>query len=430
MVVGIIMLLFVIVLAIGAPMGVAITGCGILPNLFNPSIPYNVDSAMRSMVGGLDSFVLLAIPLFMFSGVIMARGGISEKLFNLFAYFCGNLTSGFPTAVIITCLFYGAISGSGPATTAAVGAMTIPFMTRLGYDPIFSTSLVAVAGGLGVIIPPSIPVIAYSTISGASVANLFVAGILPGFLVALFLAAYAFLVCKKNGEDKEKLRVYYREVHNRGLKNVFKDGFWALLAPVIILGSIYGGVATPTEAASISVYYALFVSVFIYRSLKWKDVLEVFRESVKTYASLLFVISSAVALSRVITLLQVSVVVEQAVLSRVSSRVGILLLINVIMLFAGMIMDAVPALMIFTPILLPIATSVGISPVHLGIIMIANLAVGFVTPPVGINLYVSSNMTGIPVLRIAKGALPFIIAFFIALLLITFVPEISLLLVN
>lgn len=430
MVVGVIVLLFVVALMVGTPMGVAIAGCSIMPNLFAPSVPYNVDSAMRSMVGGLDSFVLLAIPLFMFSGVIMARGGISEKLFNLFAYFCGNLTSGFPTAVIITCLFYGAISGSGPATTAAVGAMTIPFMTKLGYNPVFSTSLVAVAGGLGVIIPPSIPVISYSTISGASVADLFVAGILPGFLVALFLIAYSFMVCKRNGEDKEKLRAYYKEVHDRGWKSVLMDGFWALLAPVIVLGSIYGGIATPTEAAAISVYYALFVSVFIYKNLRWKELLEVLQESVRTYASLLFVISSAVALSRVITLLQVSVVVEQAVLAKVSSKIGVLLLINVIMLFAGMIMDAVPALMIFTPILLPIATSVGIDPIHLGIIMIANLAVGFVTPPVGINLYVSSNMTGIPVLRIAKSAVPFIIAFFLALMLITFVPEISLMLVK
>lgn len=425
----VVIVIFAVMLAIGAPMGVALAGIGIMPNFLDPTVPYNIDSALRSLTGGLDSFLLLAIPLFMLSGVIMARGGISEKLFNIFSYFCGNATAGFPAAVIITCLFYGAISGSGPATTAAVGAMTIPFMVARGYDKIFATSLVAVAGGLGVIIPPSIPMIAYSTISGASVANLFVAGILPGILVAAFLMLYSYYFCKTKGEDKEKLAAHYKLIRSKGLWGVFKDGFWALLAPIIILGSIYSGTATPTEAASISVYYALIVSLFIYKSLKLSDLIEVLRETVKTYASLLFVIGCAVILSRVLTLLQISRVVEQAVLSNVSSKIVVLLMINLIMLLAGMIMDAVPALMIFTPILLPIAVGVGVNPIHLGIIMTVNLAIGFVTPPVGINLYVSSNMTGIPVLRIAKSATPFIIAFMISLLLITFVPIISLALV-
>lgn len=424
-----ILLIAVVVLAIGAPMGVGLAGIALLPNLFDIVVPYNTGSALRSLVGGLDSFLLLAIPLFMFSGVIMARGGISEKLFNLFSYFCGNITAGFPAAVIVTCLFYGAISGSGPATTAAVGAMTIPFMVARGYDKIFATSLVAVAGGLGVIIPPSIPMIAYSTISGASVASLFVAGILPGFVVAAGLMVYAWYYCKTKGEDKAQLAAHYREIHDRGLWVVFKDGFWALLAPIIILGSIYSGVATPTEAASISVYYALFVSFFIYRSLKLSDMMPVLRETVKTYASLLFVIACAVVLSRVFTLLQISRVVQDLVLSNISSKIFVLLMINLVMLLAGMVMDAVPALMIFTPVLLPLAKGVGVDPIHLGIIMTVNLAVGFITPPVGINLYVSSNMTGIPVLRLARAVVPFLIAFLISLLIITFVPAISMVLV-
>ncbi len=429
MLVGLV-IIFVAALAVGTPMCVALAGVGVLPNLLGSAIPYNIGSALRSLVGGLDSFLLLAIPLFMFSGVIMARGGISEKLFNIFAYFCGNVTAGFPAATVVTCLFYGAISGSGPATTAAVGAMTIPFLNKRGYDPVFSTSLVAVAGGLGIIIPPSIPMIAYSTISGASVSDMFVGGVLPGILIALFLTAYSYIYCKTKGEDKEKLRAHYKEVRERGFWNVFKDGFWALLSPIIILGSIYSGTATPTEAASISVYYALIVSIFIYKTIKISDLVAVLRESVKTYAPLLFVISSAVVLSRAITLLQVSKIVKEAVLSNISSKILIMLMINVILLLAGMIMDSVPALLIFTPIILPIATSVGVNPVHLGIIMIVNLAIGYVTPPVGVNLYVASNMTGIPVLRIAKGVILFIAAFLIALLMITFIPEISMLLIS
>lgn len=363
----------------------------------------------------------------MFSGVIMARGGISEKLFNLFAYFFGNLTAGFPAAVVPTCLFYGAISGSGPATTAAVGAMTIPYMTKRGYDPVFSASLVAVAGGLGVIIPPSIPMIAYSTISGASVADMFIAGIVPGILIAFCLIAYSYVYFKKTGsEDKAALQANTRQIRARGFLFLMKDSVWALLAPIIILGSIYSGVATSTEAASISVYYALFVSVFIDRTLRLRDMVPILRETVRTYAPILFVIACAMALSRVILLLQIAKMVEQAVLAAVTSKWVILLSINLILLFAGMIMDAIPALMLFSPIILPLAKTFQINEIHLGIIMVVNLAIGFVTPPLGVNLFVGSNMTGIPVLSIAKMATPYIIAFLVALMLITFIPSLSL----
>jgi C4-dicarboxylate transporter DctM subunit len=417
--------IFAIALVVGLPLGAALTGIAVLPGLFQPSFPYTVESAVRSLSGGMDSFLLLAIPLFMFSGVIMAKGGISEKLFNLFAYFFGNLTAGFPMVVVITCLFYGAISGSAPATTAAVGAMSIPFLIKRGYDPVFASALVAVSGGLGVIIPPSIPMIAYSSITGVSVADMFIAGILPGLLIAACLMVYAWCYCKRKGEDKEKLHAYYMQIHQEGFLPLFKNSFWALLTPIIILGSIYGGIATPTEAASISVYYALGVSLFIYKTITFRDIPMILRETIKTYAPILFVIACAVVLSRVITLLQISRMVEQAVLANVSSKVVILLLINLILLIAGMFMDAIPAMMIFTPIILPLVKSIGMSPTHLGIVMIVNLAIGFVTPPVGVNLFVASNMTGIPVLSVAKAALPFIAAFMVALLLITFIPAIS-----
>ncbi|MDR0576722.1 MAG: TRAP transporter large permease subunit [Candidatus Accumulibacter sp.] len=423
---SLLIVIFGIVLFIGLPLGVALTGIAILPGLFQPSFPYTAESAVRSLSGGMDSFLLLAIPLFMFSGVIMAKGGISEKLFDLFAYFFGNLTAGFPMAVVITCLFYGAISGSAPATTAAVGSMSIPFLVKRGYDPVFASALVAVSGGLGVIIPPSIPMIAYSTISSVSVADMFIAGILPGLLIAGCLMIYALYYCKKKGEDKEKLHAYYMQIHRQGFLILFKGSFFALLTPIIILGSIYGGIATPTEAASLSVYYALIVSLFVYKTIKIRDIPTILCETVKTYAPILFVIACAVVLSRVITLLQISRMVEQAVLANVSSKVVILLLINIILLIAGMFMDAIPAMMIFTPIVLPLVKNIGMSPVHLGIVMIVNLAVGFVTPPVGVNLFVASNMTGISVLSVAKAALPFIAAFLVALLLITFIPAISL----
>ena len=420
---------FAVILVIGTPMGVALSGIAILPGLFKATFPYGPEGIVRTMASALDSFLLLAIPLFMFSGVIMARGGISEKLFNIFAYFFGTVTAGFPAAVIFTCLFYGAISGSGPATTAAVGAMTIPYLVKRGYDRVFSASIVAVAGGLGVIIPPSIPMIAYSTISGASVAQMFIGGVLPGLLIAACLVAYSYYYCKAKGEDREKLTEHSARIRSTGFLMLLKDGIWALLAPVIILGSIYGGIATPTEAASISVYYALAVSLFVYKSISLRDLPGILRESVRTYAPILFVIACAMALSRVITLLQIARLVEQIVLASISSKIGVLLLINLLLLLAGMIIDTVPALMLFTPILLPLAKTFGIHPVHLGVIMVVNLAIGFITPPVGVNLFVTSNMTGIPVLSIARAALPFIIAFLAALTLITFIPAITLALI-
>jgi C4-dicarboxylate transporter DctM subunit len=426
--------LFFAVLAVGffaaVPIGVVFSGISILPNLFNAAFPFTAEAALRSMVSGLDSFPILAIPLFMLSGVIMAEGKISEKIFNFFAYFVGNKTAGFPCAVIITCLFYGAISGSGPATTAAVGAMAIPFLTGMGYDMVFSCSLVAVAGGLGVIIPPSIPFIVYSSVANTSTSNLFIAGIIPGCLIAFFLCLYAWIYCKKHGEDKEKLNANYLAIRSRGFAKVFGESFFALLTPIIILGSIYGGIASPTEAAGISIFYALVVSLVIYKTIKPKNLIRLLREGVKTYSAILFIIASAVTFGRALALLRVSASVSQGILSLVSGKFGVLVFINVILLLAGMVADPLVSIMILTPVFIPVINASGINPIHFGIIMVVNLAVGFVTPPMGMNLFVTSNLTGVPAMALAKKALPFIAFFFAALILINAIPGLSLLLIK
>lgn len=401
-------------------------------------IPYGLDATfaaspmfiLRNMVSGLDSITLIAIPMFVLSGIIMARGGISKKLFNVFSYFIGDKTGGLPCAVVITCLFYGAISGSAPATTAAVGAMTIPILVGLGYDLTFCAALVAISGGLGVIIPPSIPFILYSMNSGASVGELFIAGILPGILIGVCLMLYSIYYCKKHGEDKGKLRENIKDLREQGFLKVFMDSFWALLSPVIILGSIYGGICTPTEAAVISVIYALVICLFVYKTLAWNEIYAVLREGVETYAPILFILGAAQAFSRVLTLTQAPQMLAETMGSAFSSKVALILIINVFLLFVGMVMDTGPAILILTPILVPIVKAAGIDPVHFGIIMIVNLAIGFVTPPIGNNLYVASTLTKLPVTSIAKKAMPFMAAFFIALMIITFVPQVSLLLVR
>ena len=421
------LILFAII-AIGVPVAVVFGGMAILPCLLDGTFPYTVEAAIRSMVSGLDSFTLLAVPLFMLPGIIMARGGISENLFNFFAYFIGNKTAGMPCAVICTCMFYGAISGSSPATVSAVGAMTIPFLVSLGYDKVFATSIVTVAGGLGVIIPPSISYIVYSSASGASPSALFIGGIIPGLLIGAALMAFAYIQCKKSGEDKERLAENYQKIHDKGFWPLFKESFAALLTPVIILGSIYGGIASPTEAAAISVVYAMTVSIFVYKTLKPGEIGTMFVEGAKTYVTILFIISAATAFGRAMTLLQYPTMISQGILTHISSKILIILVMNVILLVFGMIMDNIPNIMIFTPIFLPVATSIGMDPVHFGIMMTANLAIGMVTPPMGINLYVASSMTDIPVIKIAKACVPFLIAFLIALVLISYIPQLSLLL--
>jgi C4-dicarboxylate transporter DctM subunit len=266
--------------------------------------------------------------------------------------------------------------------------------------------------------------------SGESVGALFIGGVLPGILIGAILSVYAYYYCKKKGEDKEKLEKFARDIRSKGFWGVFKDSFWALLSPVIILGSIYSGVASPTEAAVISVFYSLFISIFIYKTLKVKDLIALVNESVVSYTPILFILAAAMGFARVLIYLRAPQIVATGITSIVSSKVGVLLVINVLLLFVGMVMDTTPAILILTPILLPIAQAVGVDPIHFGIIMVVNLAIGFVTPPMGVNLFVASSMTDIPIVKIAKAALPFIIGFLIALMFITFVPEISLLLVR
>lgn len=424
--VGVLFILFVVFLIIAIPVGITLGITAVLPHLFDPSFTVGAKYLIRAMFGGLDSFPLLAVPMFVLSGIIMAKGGISRKIFDVFAYFFGRFTAGMPCAVIVTCLFYGAISGSAPATVAAVGSMTAPILIGLGYDKTFTTSVVAVAGGLGVIIPPSIPFIMYGMASGASVSDLFLAGIIPGLVIAVLLMGYAICYCKKNGEDRVRIEVEIGKLHEKGLGKVIKDSFWAILSPVIVLGCIYSGITSPTEAAVISVYYALIVSLFIYKEIKFRDLWGILVEAIKTFTPILFILAASTAFSRVLTLMQVPQEVSSFILGNFSNKIIILLVINAFLLLVGMVMDTTPAILILTPILLPIAQGIGMDPIQFGVIMVVNLAIGFVTPPIGVNLFVASALTDVPVMEIARKALPMIGLFLIALLIFTFVPAFSL----
>ncbi|MCD8054295.1 MAG: TRAP transporter large permease [Lachnospiraceae bacterium] len=425
---GIVAALFVVMLFLGVPIAAAMMFATLWPTLTDPTFAGNVNYLIRAIESGWDSTPTLAIPLFMLSGAIMANGGISKKLFDVFAYFIGKVRAGMPCAVVITCLFYGAISGSGPATVAAVGAMCIPILVDLGYDKVFAAAIVATAGGLGVIIPPSIPFIMYGVTTGTSVGDMFTAGIIPGFLIAALLMLYCVIYCTQHGEDREKIDASVAELRKKGLFGVFREGFWAILTPVIILGGIYSGIVTPTEAACVSVFYAIIVSCFIYRTMKVREVWTFMKSAVRSYAPICLLLAFAIALGRVLTLLQAPTLIANIVTSTFSNKYTFLLVLNLILLLIGMFMDTASAISILGPVLLVTANGFGIDSVQFGVILVVNLAIGLVSPPVGINLFVASPLVGESSWTVGKKAIVPICFFLVALLLINVVPAISLIL--
>lgn len=415
---------FLVAIAFAVPIGIAMVAGSLSPIVLTGtggSIPQLINNAFS----GANSTPILAVPLFIFGGIIMAEGGISKKLFNFFAFFVGRFHGGIPCAVILTCLFYGAISGSGPATAAAVGAMCVPFLVSLGYERQWSAAIIVVAGGLGVIIPPSIPFILYSLATGVSTGDLFIGGILPGILIGLCLMIYCIIHCRRKGENRERIQDAMSEFKNMGFGRLFIDSLPALLCPIIVLGGIYAGFVTPTEAACISVFYALIVALFIYRSIKFKDILEIMVTAVRTYAGLAFVLAFATAFGRVLSLTGASSAITAFITGTFDSVWVALTVCVVLFLILGMVMDTGPAIIILAPILLPAMEAMGMDPVHFGVVLVCCLAIGLATPPFGLNLFVVANISQEKPMAIARQAVPFILTFLIALILIVYVPWFS-----
>ncbi|MCL2399424.1 MAG: TRAP transporter large permease [Defluviitaleaceae bacterium] len=434
--IGVLFILFLVMLAISLPVAATLGIAAFLPNFVaffrtgdTTTLMTQLAVLVRNLANGVDAFTLLAIPMFILAGGIMAKGGISNKLFNIFAYFLANKTAGMPSAVILSTLFYSMTSGSGPATVAAVGTMAIPLLVKLGYDIKWSTALIAVTGGIGVVSPPSIPYVLFGAATGTNVGELFIAGIIPSVLIIILLLLYTYIYCKKHGEDKEKLLAYHAEVRENGFWAVFKSSFWAMLAPVIILGSIYTGVAAPTEAAVIAVVYSLFLSVVVYRTLNLNELKDVFVSAINTYATLLFILAAAVAFGRTLILMRAPQQIAEMIMGTFTTYIAIIIVINLFMLFIGTFLDTTPAILILAPLFLPIAVAMGMHPVHFGVMMVINKAIGFVTPPLGVNIFVSSSITGLPMMTIIKHSMVPVITFIIALFLIAFVPWFSLALI-
>ena len=409
----------VLTVPIGFSLGIASLGYILYTGQLTPGF------IAQNMVTGCDSFPTMAIPFFIFAGELMGGGGISKRLLNLASVFFGRISGGLAIVTVVVCMFFAAISGSGPATVAAVGGMVVPTMLEKGYDKKFVLALIAAAGSIGVIIPPSIPMVIYAVTTNSSVSSLFLAGFVPGLLIGLVLIGYSYFYAKKNGyKGDDEPFSWSRAMHE------LKEGFWAILSPVIILGGIYGGIFTPTEAAAVSVIYSLIVGCFIYKELDLKKLLDVTRNACETTASILIVIGCAAGFSKVLTLGRIPATVAAGMLSLTDSVILILLLINVLLLIVGCFMETLCAIMILAPILFPVVTSLGVDPIHFGIIMVVNLAIGFITPPLGVNLFVASRVGETTLDNVIKGIIPFLFLMIATLLLITYVPAISMFLPN
>ena len=379
----------------------------------------------QSMTTALDSFPLMAVPFFILAGDIMSTGGLSKRLLNSANAFLGHVPGGMALVTVVACMFFAAISGSAPATVAAIGGIVIPEMLRQGYDKKFTCALVASAGSLGVIIPPSIPMVLFAVAVGCSISDLFIAGIIPGLLIGGGLMAYAYWYCKKKNYTFVSQRLSLAE-----RLAVLWDAKWALLVPVVILGGIYAGIFTPTEAAAVAVMYGFVISMFVYRELKFSDLGNVFARSALTTATVLVVIGTATSFGRLMTLEKLPMLLANSINAFSTSPFVVMGLLMIFLLFVGCIMDAPSAIVILAPLLTPVAMAVGIDPIHFGLAMVVNLAIGFITPPLGLNLFVTCGIANIPLDTLSKAVLPFLAVMLVILVALVVFPQISMCLLS
>ena len=413
---------FFVLIMLSVPIGVAL---GVATSL-TICLTSNIGPVMvaQKAFTGLDSFTLIAIPFFMLAGNLMALGGIARRIVNLADAAVGKFTGGLGMATVIGCMFFAAISGSGPATVTAMGCIMLPEMEKRGYDRAFSTGLTATAGTIGVIIPPSIPFVIYGVASGTSVGDMFKAGFIPGILIGIGLMIVCWVISKKRG-----YKGIERTKNDESFLKVFLDSLPALMAPVIILGGIYGGIFTPTEAAVVATVYSLFVGKFVYHELTWKIVYESYRSTADMNGFTGLALGFSMSFAAYLTMEQIPAKVANVVLSAVSSKIAIIALIIVILLVVGCFVDNISSCLILTPVFLPMVKAVGMDPVHFGIMMTVALAIGFVTPPYGVNLFVASAVAKLKIEEVSKAAIPFLAAMFVCLLLIAYIEPISMALV-
>ena len=411
---------FSALLLLGMPISVLLAVTTAVVLLIFTSTPLTI--LVQQLFNALDNSVLLAIPFFILAGGIMTEGAIARRLINVMNLLVGRFRGGAAMATVVACVFFAALSGSSPATVVAIGSIMFPALVKAGYDEKFTTGLITSAGSLGIVIPPSIPMILYCLVMNVSVAELFMAGILPGMLIGGCLLGYTYVLARKHGWRSTK-RYSKAEAWV-----ILKDGIWGLLLPIIVLGGIYTGAFTPTEAAAVSVVYALAVEFLVYRELTFKRLFKVSKEAAVLSSCLLFILACAMTFVWLLTAEQLPVQVADYVISMVDSWWLFLLLVAVLFLAMGTVMDDVSAMIILSPLFMETLSRYGIDYVHYGIIMVLVIEFGFLTPPFGLNLFVAMGMTGQSLTSVARATAPFLLLLLACVLLVTFIPDISLLL--
>ena len=414
--------LFFILLLIGTPIAIALGGSTFLTLVLYTSIsPIEISSMIFEKV---DQYSLMAIPMFIVAGQLLSKGSSANRIIEFAKSVVGHYPGGLPMAAIFASIIFAAVSGSSPATVVAIGSIMFGAIQAAGYPKKYAIGTISTAGSLGILIPPSIVMIVYGVTAEVSIGKLFIAGIIPGLMIGLMMMIVTYVGAKKLGFKKTTPPSFSYRMQKMA------DASWALMTIVIVIGGIYGGIFTPTEAAAVSAVWAFFVSMFIYKDIKWSELYNIMLESAKTSAMIMFIIANAMLFAHFLTLENVPHLITQTLISWDVGPVLFLLLVNILLFFAGDFMEPSAIIMIMVPLLLPVAINLGIDPVHFGIIITINMELGMITPPIGLNLFVTSGITGESLKNVIIYALPWSATILIGLLLVTYIPQIALWLPN
>lgn len=430
MTVALLFISFAVLLFMSVPIAIAL---GVATTLAALSSGLPLSLIVQRMIASNDSFPLMAIPFFMLAGSIMTHGGVSKRLVAFADSLVGWMTGGLGIVANLAGMFFAAISGSSAATTAAVGSVVFPEMEKRGYEKSFSAAIIAAAGMTGIIIPPSVTMVVYGVIAGVSIGDLFLGGFGPGLLMGTSMCIVVYFVSKKRGYTG-KLTTEgadgIEETPRLSIPKAFMSALWGLMMPAIILGGIYGGIFTPTEAAAVAVVYGLFVGFFIYKDLKIEALPKILEEAILSSAMIMFIMDAAGLFSWIITSEQIPIKLATYFISLTSDPIIFLMLVNVLLLIAGMFLNASAAVTILAPILVPIVIMMGIDPVFFGVLMVSNLAIGCITPPVGVDLFVAASVSKVPIEAISKQILVFLAVLIVDLIMLTYIPGIIMWLPN